>query len=506
MVRPAGFPWYEATLAATLAAATAGLSLLGSMPPVTAALLAVADLALVALRRRFPAAVLIVAAATMAVPGRADFLLAFGLAFAAGFRIRGPWRLTGTLAAVLVLQVGGLWLRDRTVQLSTTLLTVGTFLVLSAFPATLARLSAQRRRILTLMHERTVYLNEQQRIIAERARAREANRIAREMHDSLGHRLTLLSLYAGALRSAPEQSAETVRLLHATSVTAMEELRHILTVLRDESAEPDGDHDVDKLVADARGAGAQIELTRSGPPVDVPRMIEHAAYRTLQEGVTNALRHARGGAIRAALRFEDDALVAEVVNEPGRRGDGPAGGGQGLYGLAERIRLAGGVLYHGVEPDGGFRVAATLPLTAVAPMPAAAGKSGGAVDVPDEFGADLRRVDSRRRLWTVVVGVSALVVVGLCAGGIWVAVRQQTVDSATFERVRVGDSAVGVREKLPDRDAALDPARVLPAAPAGGDCVAYRAAPTLRPAGVEGYRFCFGAGALISKEELADVD
>ncbi|MFG1610015.1 sensor histidine kinase [Actinoplanes sp. NPDC049265] len=502
-MRP-GFLAYEIGLAAALSAACAALSAVAGMPAWLVAVLVVADLALVALRRRFPAPVLIVAAVLTVIPDRSDFPLAVGLAYAAGYRIRGPWRLTAALGAALLAQVGGTALRERPAGPLTLLFAVGIFLVVTVFPATLAQLSAQRRRILTLMHERTVFLGEQQRIIAERARTREANRIAREMHDSLGHRLTLISLYAGALRSAP--TADTVKLLHATSVSAMDELRQILAVLRAEpDAENDGDHDMDQLVAEAQAAGAQIKLERSGDAVEVPAMIEHAAYRTLQEGITNALRHAQGGEIRAAVRFEEGALVVEVENEPGRGQDGTTGG-QGLYGLAERVRLAGGVLYHGPRPGGGFRLAATLPLTRVEPTPADDQRTPSEdAGVDDEFGEDLRRADRRRRIWTATVTLSALLVVALCSGGLWIAMRQQTVSGATFDRVRVGETADRVRKELPDPDTALDPGKTLPAPPPGGDCVAYRAAPTLKPADVEGYRFCFGDGTLISKEELADV-
>lgn len=500
---------YEVALAVALPGGMAGLSLWLGDPPARVAGLAAVNVALVGLRRRFPGAVLVVAAAIGSVVGRFDTALLFGLGYSAGYRIRGPRRLGATLAAVLAGQVGGAWLQTRTTGLTQVLFTAGLFVVVVVFPATLARLSAQRRRILTLMHERTLHLSEQQRIVAERARVREANRIAREMHDSLGHRLTLISLYTGALRSAPERSEETVRLLHATSTSAMDELRDILAVLRDESPDDEPRRratlaDVDVLIADARSAGAPITLTRSGTAVAVPAMIDQAAYRTLQEGITNALRHARGAAIRAAVRYEDDALILEVVNDPGRPHDGPTSG-HGLYGLAERVRIAGGVLYHGAEPGGGFRLAATLPLTGIAPR---AGEPRGTEPAPpDEFGEDLRRVDKRRRAWTAAVVVSVLLVIALCAGGVWLAVVRQTVSRDTYDKLRIGDSAVAVRKKLPDRTAQLDPDKTVPPAPAGADCVAYRAASSLRVKGTEeGYRFCFRAGVLSAKETLANAD
>ncbi|GLY97530.1 histidine kinase [Actinoplanes sp. NBRC 103695] len=556
---------YEVGLAVALSGVTAGLTLaVGDPPPVAVAGLAVLDLALVGLRHRFPATVLIVASVAGTLLGGIDFLLLFGLAFAAGYRISGVWRLTGALAAALAGQVGAGWVKAGMINLPLVLLAAGMFVAVILFPATLARMSAQRRRILTLMHERTLQLSEQQRIVAEQARVREANRIAREMHDSLGHRLTLISLYAGALRSAPEKAEETVRLLHAASTAAMDELGHIVTILREEAP---GDEprqratlaDVDDLVAHARSAGAKAELVRAGEPVEVPAMIDQAAYRTLQEGLTNALRHARGGAIRAAVRYEEDALIVEVVNGPGRPHDGVSGG-QGLYGLAERVRLAGGVLYHGAEPGGGFRLAATLPLTGNAPRTstanaprtstgnaprtstanaprtstanaprtsianAARASTGNAAPTmtgsaartseprdagpvpPDDFGEDLRRVDRRRRAWTIGVGLGAALVLALCVGGVWLAVVQGTVSRKTYNELRVGDRAPGVREKLPDRTAELDPAKVEPPASPGADCVAYRASPTLRgDAADKGYRFCFQGDTLISKEALDDV-
>ncbi|GAA2575476.1 hypothetical protein GCM10010435_59260 [Winogradskya consettensis] len=495
---------YEIALAVTLAGVTAGLALIRDQAPLAIAGLAVLDVVLVVLRHRLPGTVLVITAVVGTVLGRLDTVLLFGLGFSAGYRIREAGRLGATLVAVLACQIGGEWLKAGTTSVPQVLFTAGVFIVAVVFPATLARLSAQRRRILTLMHERTVHLSEQQQIVAERARVREANRIAREMHDSLGHRLTLISLYTGALRSAPERPEETLRLLHATSTSAMDELRDILAVLRDDSSDEEPRRratlaDVDELIADAGAAGVDIEFVRSGKAVTLPAMIDQAAYRTVQEGITNAVRHARGSTIRPAVRYEDDALVVEVVNGPGRPYDGVTSG-QGLYGLAERVRIAGGVLYHGEEPDGGFRIAATLPLSGTAPR-----TLGVKPAAPDEFGDDLRRVDQRRRVWTVAVALSVLLVIGLCAGGLWLGVRQQTVSRATFDQLRVGDSAVVVRRKLPDRTAEFDPGTTAPPTPPGADCVAYHAAPVLQGPRADGYRFCFRAEALISKEALADA-
>jgi signal transduction histidine kinase len=503
-----GRVFYEAGLAVVVAATVAALTvLLGDLPVLAVAGFVVVDLALTGLRLVHPATAIVLAAATGVAAGRIDWPLIVVLAYAAGFRIASLPRLAAALGGVYLLQLAAMVRVSLESSVPGSLLwQTGFFMVQVALPAVVARLSAQRRQILTLMHERTVHLSAQQGVVAERARVREAHRIAREMHDSLGHRLTLLSLYTGALRAAPtgERQDETLRLLHGASTSAMEELRTILDVLREEGGDTGpvvSLAEVDTLVGNARDAGAEIELARSGEPVEVPPMVDQAAYRTLQEGVTNALRHARGSMIKTALRYEEGALIAEVRNGPGAPHDGPTTG-QGLYGLAERVRLAGGILYHGPEPGGGFRVAATLPLTTVAPQKQSAGEATGG----DEFADQLRRADGRRRAWTAALGLSVVLVPALCAGGLYLFATQMLVSRATFDGLRIGDGAASVREKLPDPKATLDPAGVSPAAPAGVDCVEYASLPIPREGETDpGYRFCFRDDKLIAKEILDDA-
>jgi signal transduction histidine kinase len=422
-------------------------------------------------------------------------VLLFALSVSAGFRVRSTAWVTGGFLAVLGVQlVSNVWV-DEPGGAATALFTVGSFVVFQALPAIAARMHAQRRELLRLMHERTVHLEELQRTTAERVRAREATRLAREMHDSLGHRLTLLSLYSGALQTAPDRAAEVAPLLHTTSGQAMDELRQILAVLRDgQHGDDDATAhtrlgDVDGLVEGARSAGARITLARDGEPVPLHPLIDHAAYRTLQEGLTNALRHARGGEIRLALRYEPDALVAEVVNGPGQPYDYPSSG-QGLRGLAERVRLTGGVLYHGREPDGGFRIAATLPLTPQAPTPGSAA---------DEVGVELQRVDrSRRRAWALIAAGLA-VVVALCTGSFWIVLTRYMVSPATYREVTVGTAEAEVRARLPGKDAVTADS----SAPGGPNCSIYQARLSLRANESGGrYRFCFRDGVLFSKEML----
>ncbi|GAB7052360.1 histidine kinase [Catenuloplanes indicus JCM 9534] len=486
---------YEAGLALVLAASVVGLSGFTGTGRSAAVVVpaGIAVVVLVPLRRTYPATVLVLAAVLGAVTGQNGLFLLFGLSVSAGLRVRSTARVTGAFLAVLAVSlIGGL--REAPAGLAQVLFTTGSFVVFQALPGIVARMTAQRRELLRLMQERTAYLEEQQRTIAERVRVREATRIAREMHDSLGHRLTLISLYSGALRSAPDRTEEVVSLLHTTSTQAMDELRQILAVLRDGR---DGDEtapaaarlaDAGALVEGAVSAGARITLHREGEPVPLHPLIDHAAYRTLQEGVTNALRHARGGEIRLALRYEPDALVAEVVNDPGQP-TGARGSGQGLRGLAERVRLTGGVLYSGPEPDGGFRVAATLPLTPQAPAPGPA----------DDVRVELRRVDrSRRRAWALIAGAVTMVV-ALCMGAFWVSVEQYMLDRETYDAIPVGTPEAEARARLPRPDAAVED----PDPPAGLSCLTYQAKIGFRADTYNGrYRFCFRDGALVSKEML----
>ncbi|WP_310376293.1 sensor histidine kinase [Catenuloplanes atrovinosus] len=494
--RPA-FLAYEAGLALILTATAVGMPGVTRIPlPVAVAVLVgCVDVVLVLVRRRYPVTALVLAALLTAVSGQAGVVLMFALSVSAGLRVRSGPRVTGAFLAVLVITLLG-DLRNSEPGVVQALFSLVTFVMLYALPAIVARMTAQRRQLLSLMRERTLHLEEQQKTMAERVRVREASRIAREMHDSLGHRLTLISLYSGALQAAPDQvrTSDTLKLLHGTSMQAMDELRQILAVLRDggpddaESA-PARLADADALVEGARAAGARITLRREGEPVPLHPLIDHAAYRTLQEGVTNALRHARGGEITLALRYEPDALVAEVVNTPGQPSGVPSSG-QGLHGLGERVRLTGGVLYHGRELDGGFRIAATLPLTPQAPT-----TPGPVADVQTEF----RRADRSRRLGWALIAVGVSTVLALCVGTAWTSVATYMVGRDTYDDIAIGTPEPEVRARLPEPTAAI----VDTNPPPGLTCVSYQARFTLRADSFFGrYRFCFRDGALVSKEML----
>jgi signal transduction histidine kinase len=209
---------------------------------------------------------------------------------------------------------------------------------------------------------------------ADEAREAERRRIAREMHDVLAHRLSLLSVHAGALEFRPdapaEEVAEAAGVIRESARAALDELRGVIGVLREDGGESLTQPpqptlaDVAALVDESRAAGmritARIELGDAAPPAAVGR----TAYRIVQEGLTNARKHAPGAAVTLTVHAPDGDLQVEV------RSLAPVavaavsplpGAGTGLIGLTERVALAGGELEHGVDADGAFVVRARLP-------------------------------------------------------------------------------------------------------------------------------------------------
>ncbi|MEV7580316.1 sensor histidine kinase [Streptomyces erythrochromogenes] len=214
---------------------------------------------------------------------------------------------------------------------------------------------------------------------AERARMEVREEIAREMHDVLGHRLTLLSVHAGALEFNPGAPREEIEraagVMRESARLALRDLREVIGVLRSGTGPEEAERpqpelaDLDRLVAQARTAGGRIELTGPPPGAVPPALVGRTAYRIVQEALTNVRRHAPGATVDVRVAgAPGDGLTVDVRNAPpaGRdaapadgAGPGP-GGGHGLIGLAERARLAGGELT-ALPADGGFRVHAWLP-------------------------------------------------------------------------------------------------------------------------------------------------
>jgi signal transduction histidine kinase len=234
-----------------------------------------------------------------------------------------------------------------------------------------------RRQLLLTLRERALRAEEAQRLHADRIRLAERTRIAREMHDVLGHRISLLALHAGALAFQPEQPTEQVRetaeLLRSTARQALEELRAVIGVLRDEPGQESMPvapqptlSDIPRLVDETRRTGAKIDFEmRVGHPETAPNALGRDAYRVVQEGLTNIHKHARGTSGGVQVTGDaDHGLRVSVRNRlPVHSLAEPAlpGSGAGLLGLQERVALAGGTLVHGPDGSGDFVVEAELP-------------------------------------------------------------------------------------------------------------------------------------------------
>ncbi|MFJ7201139.1 MULTISPECIES: sensor histidine kinase [unclassified Streptomyces] len=197
----------------------------------------------------------------------------------------------------------------------------------------------------------------------------ERNRIARELHDSIGHALTVAVVQAGAARAAcdPEFTERALAAIEETGRDALDDLERVLRVLR-ESETPVGQRptlvEADRLLDSARGSGAKIDADVSGPLERVPGVVSREGYRILQESLTNVLRHSGTVPVRVRITVADGRLELEVTNP---LGDPTAGsvavpsGGSGLRGIRERAALLGGKAETGPH-KGQWRVRARLPL------------------------------------------------------------------------------------------------------------------------------------------------
>ncbi|MFB7506576.1 sensor histidine kinase [Streptomyces broussonetiae] len=232
-----------------------------------------------------------------------------------------------------------------------------------------------KRLLMLSLRDRAHRAETEARLRAEQAQRLAREDIAREMHDVLAHRLTLLSVHAGALEFRPDAPREEVvraaGVIRESAHEALQDLREIIGVLRtggsDDAAggRPQPTLAVlDQLVGECREAGMKIVLDhRVADPAAVPASVGRTAYRIAQEALTNARKHAPGAEV--ALRLAGapgDGLTITVTNPPPKAEAPPVpGSGQGLIGLRERATLAGGRLEHGATADGGFEIRAWLP-------------------------------------------------------------------------------------------------------------------------------------------------
>ncbi len=229
-----------------------------------------------------------------------------------------------------------------------------------------------RTRLTAELHEAALRATEEREAASVRAMADERRRIAREMHDVVAHSVSMMVIQAGGARRIldrdPARAEAAGALIEKTGREAMREMRTLLGVLHaeDEQAEyaPQPSlRDIEALVERARVAGLPVELVVEGTRRELPAGVDLAAYRVVQEALTNVVKHGGGAETEVLVRYKADAVEVTVAD----RGGGTMttrleGSGQGLAGMRERVRVFGGELHAGRRRGGGFEVRALLPL------------------------------------------------------------------------------------------------------------------------------------------------
>ncbi|MFC8585401.1 sensor histidine kinase [Streptomyces sp. NPDC057217] len=347
--------------------------------------LAVTASGALALRRRYPLVVLcVVTAATLATPQSVMRLTFYAFVIAVySAAVYSPYRVA-TLAAlpVSVVLVG-------TSGNSVTPIVPNEYIALLILvPMAVAavglrtwklRTDEGRARLSALEHEQAEELR--------RAVEHERARIARELHDVVTHNVSVMVIQAGAARkimkTSPEEAEEALLAVEAGGRAAMTELRHVvgLLTMADESEGADEDQDLadtsadltpqpgldqlETLVGRVRDAGLPVALTVTGPVRPLPPGLELAAYRVVQEALTNAVKHASGATAAVTVEYGPERLRVEVTDTGGHPSPGAAtGSGRGLIGLRERLTVYDGTLNTGRRLTGGYRVEALIPLEA----------------------------------------------------------------------------------------------------------------------------------------------
>jgi signal transduction histidine kinase len=224
-----------------------------------------------------------------------------------------------------------------------------------------------RTRLTEELHEAAVQAQEAHEEEVVRAAAEERRRIAREMHDVVAHSVSVMVVQAGGARRIldrdPARAVDAAAHIEEVGRAAMAEMRRLLGVLHhsDERAPQPTMRELGALVERTRAAGLPVSLNVEGEPQSLPAGMDLAAYRVVQEALTNAIKHAGAAPTEVTVRWEPEHLELEIVDNGAPAANG-SGGGHGLVGMEERVRLYDGELRAGRREGGGFEVVARLPL------------------------------------------------------------------------------------------------------------------------------------------------
>ncbi|MFD7492230.1 sensor histidine kinase [Streptomyces sp. NPDC059832] len=431
-------------------------------------------------------------------------------AVAAFFAGREPGR-TGPPVLVLVAVVAGGVVAVALVP--SWLLMAGRFVAVVAVAAMLpwfaGRFWRQYQELVRAGWERAGRLEREQRLVAEQARSRERARIAQDMHDVLGHDLSLIALSAGALKLAPgldEAHRAAAGEIRARAAASVERLGEVIGLLReeadDEPPQPPGTG-IPRLVGEAAAAGLAVGLRIEGDAGTMPPSAARAAHRVVQEALTNAAKHAPRARVDVRVTHTAGETTIRVENGPApapSRAEDVPGTGRGLIGLDERVRLTGGTFAYGPY-EGGFAVTARIPHTAPAHRPPAVPRPA-----PPALPPEHRHARSRARRALALAVVLPLVAWAVLSAALMAwdirSARQSVLDPGDYARLRVGQDRESVRRLLPDRETTQRPVAGEPRG-AGITCAYYAmTADRFDDRSGDAYRLCFRDGRLMSKEAL----
>lgn len=338
--------------------------------PVLHAVVGATVMLAIAWRRAFPVGVTLLAVLGNAVLGAngGELSVVFGLlimAFTVGAETEGA-RSWLAMLALLSFFVGSLILANQRVIPGD----LGAGVVLVALPWVAGRTLRERAAGLAAAMTRAELLEEEKLRAAAAATVRERTRLARELHDIVSHSISVIAIQSQAIRRrlGPDHAREAADLagVEAAARDAMAEMRRLFGVLREEGeqaalAPQPGLAELDQLLVRVRDTGIRVDLDTHGEPVELSPGLDLAAYRIVQEAVTNALRHSGAGHLQVGLRYAPGELEV-TVEDDGHGIDDATAGGHGLRGIRERAELYGGTLDVGPGDRGGARVHARLPV------------------------------------------------------------------------------------------------------------------------------------------------
>jgi signal transduction histidine kinase len=341
----------------------------------------------VALRRRYPLlALALVLLPAISPSGTATFTIALALpAYLYGLRMVRAVPALVLLTVLLIVGIPMVQLIGKPISESGGVPNwVLPYLLMVVVPWGVGRYHRQRRALAAAGWDRAEHLEREQHLIADQVRFRERARIAEDMHDSLGHELSLLAVRAAVLEVAPELSERhrvAVGELRASAGQATARLHEIIGVLREAGGRPEdvrlepAEEGVPALVDRAADSGLRVELHGREAAAALSGDLARTAHRVVQESLTNAAKYAPGAAVSVTVRTVPSGTEVAVVNARPTAGDGgggsgsddgsasgsSSGSGSGLAALRERVRLTGGTLRTGATADGGFTVTAGFP-------------------------------------------------------------------------------------------------------------------------------------------------